>query len=94
METVNILDVTLTNESTGHVFSQWSEECGSLNGLFRYLQREYGRCTSKVYRDLADGTTEVSGWFFEKIDRYADTNEPYKRGAWCSIRSYQSHSLD
>lgn len=94
METVNVLDVTLTDETRGHSFAQWTEECGAITGLFRYLQREYGRCKSAIYRDNPDGTATRIGWYFEKIDRYADTNEPYTRGAWCSVRSFKSHSLD
>lgn len=45
---------TYTNETKGHQFGQtewyepWTDDLGR---LFRSLQREYGRCMSKVYAD-------------------------------------------
>jgi hypothetical protein len=92
-QAVNILDVTLTDETKGHMFNRWSEECGSISGLFAYLQREYGRCRSKMYRETPDGDIPC-GWYFEKTDHYSDTDEPYTRGAWCSVRTIQSWPLD
>lgn len=34
--------------------------------FFRYLQQEYGRCTSKVYQETTDKKDKPIGWTFEK----------------------------
>jgi hypothetical protein len=40
--------------------------------LFRSLQREFGRCTGKVYAETKDGDRPV-GWTFQKKEQYTDT---------------------
>lgn len=77
--------VTLTNETKGYQFSEYIEdvEDDCTDGqLFRMMQREYGRCTSKIY---VDPDARSVGWYFEKLQRYEDTNEPYMQGAWCFL---------
>lgn len=46
--------------------------------LYRALRAEYGRCTGKRYVDLPSGTKAI-GWVFEKVIKYDDSNETYKR---------------
>lgn len=40
--------------------------------LFRSLQREYGRCVSKVRVDKPNGGAKVVGWVFERYMGYQD----------------------
>lgn len=54
--------------------------------LYRACQREYGRCTGKVYIDTPKGAAAV-GWVFVGRQRYEDTGEPYVREVWVSLRS-------
>lgn len=41
--------------------------------LFRLCQKEYGRCTSRVYVDGPTGKPKPIGWVFEKRQQYEDT---------------------
>lgn len=39
----------------------------SKKDFFRYLQQEYGKCTSKVYQEIKNGTDAIPcGWVFVK----------------------------
>jgi hypothetical protein len=89
------LAVTLTNEDEGYRFAEFSEGLDDLNGLaedgqpdfgdiYRWAQREYGRCMSSVYVDTDAGVERV-GWFFLARERYEDTGGVYRRGAWVSV---------
>lgn len=60
----------------------WPETVGD---LYRALQSEYGRCTSKVYIDGSDGRPVHVGWYFISRERYQDTGEPYLRGTWATV---------
>lgn len=81
------VQVTLTNEHRGYHFAEFSETVeGYTRGeIYRMMQREYGRCTSSVYVDTDRGTKKT-GWYFVSRQRYEDTNEPYLRGAWITLR--------
>lgn len=52
--------------------------------LFKSCQKEYGRCTSKVYHDIKNKPQAI-GWVFEKIAHYEDTQEPYKLHTWITL---------
>lgn len=66
--------------------------------LFRDYQREFGRCVSKVYREVripvdVDPTvapyrvkTVPVGWVFQKRSRYEDTGAPYMLETWVEVR--------
>lgn len=63
--------------------------------LFRAMQREYGRCISKVYMDRVDGTTQAIGWVFESRDKYQDDDETYLRHVWVTVHnSAPRHSVE
>lgn len=49
--------------------------------LFKFCQKEFGRCVSKQY--IGDG--QQIGWVFEKNVRYTDCNEYYLQETWVSI---------
>jgi hypothetical protein len=52
--------------------------------LFRSLQKEFGRCSSKIYVDLPDAPKPV-GWVFVKRVKYDDTEEYYLQETWVQI---------
>ena len=86
--------VSLTNETKGHRFSDWSEPVEDhllhddgtpdMGAIYRLAQDEYGVCRSSVYVDTPTGPRKV-GWYFESRQRYEDTDEPYLRGAWVTV---------
>jgi hypothetical protein len=66
---------------TGRTFAQ-------LASVFRDLQREYGRCVSRVYLDNPEDEARphVVGWVFEKRMRYEDAPaQSYTREVWVSV---------
>lgn len=85
----------IDSEGEERIFSEGGEphECftDDVGRLFRSCQREYGRCTSRVYVDRADGSTPAVGWHFEKMREYEDSGRYgrprsyYKQGAWVSL---------
>ena len=69
--------------SSGY-YEPYTEDLGE---LFRSLQREYGRCVSRVYQDnCLDGTSWVNGWVFEKKHKYNDCNEYYLAETWVTYK--------
>jgi hypothetical protein len=54
--------------------------------LFRSLQKEYGRCTGKVYVDLPSEEARPIGWVFIKRDKYDDTDEYFLKETWIDLR--------
>lgn len=84
---------TFINQTKGYRFgdNDWYEPyTDNVGKLFRSLQKEYGRCVSKVYRDTKDKTI-TCGWVFEKRMKYEDArgNDPdrdyYTREVWVEI---------
>lgn len=56
--------------------------------LFRSFQREYGRCTSKIYVDVPGQSQPMAiGWVFEQRAKYEDTQEPYIRETWITLHT-------
>lgn len=52
--------------------------------LFKFLQKEYGRCQSKVYIDTLSGVREI-GWVFQKRVQYSDCKETYLQSTWITL---------
>jgi len=86
---------TYINQTRGHRFGEsgWYKPFTDDKGkLFRSLQREYGKCTSRVYQDTPDGKPDAIGWVFEKRMRYEDARgkhperDFYTREVWVTIR--------
>jgi len=79
------------NGSEGYIFgeSDWYEPYTDDRGrLFRDLQREYGRCVSKMYVDEIDGQPSVIGWVFSKRMAYEDNpHRSYIREVWVHCRT-------
>jgi hypothetical protein len=81
---------TYINETKDHIFgeSPWIDTSINNRGeLFRALQREYGRCISRVYVDIPEyGQPDQIGWVFEKRMQYEDSQDFYIRHVWVSVR--------
>jgi hypothetical protein len=80
---------TFINADKGYMFGEsdvYETYCDTRGELFRDLQREYGRCLGKMYRDTDEGTKAI-GWVFLGRQRYEDTGEPYLREVWVSIHT-------
>lgn len=69
--------------------------------LYKALQREYGRCISKVYIDLPDNKVQAIGWVFVKHVKYDDCNKTYLQETWVELhdeeptveKTYHYHEL-
>lgn len=56
--------------------------------IFGQLQKEFGRCVSKVFVDTKTGTQQI-GWVFEKQDEYEDTKKPFIHETWVSLHTQE-----
>lgn len=61
------------------------EDMETSGEMYRWLRREYGRCTGKVYVDSEGGAPMHVGWVFVKRDRYEDCNETYLLETWVTL---------
>lgn len=83
---------SLTDETRGYRFVEFTDEFDdswTTGELFRAMQKEYGRCVSRVYVDTADGKAQPVGWYFESRQPYSDARKPsdtYIRGAWITVQ--------
>ena len=101
MATKLMMQETFTNETKGHLIDQtdWYEPYTTDRGrLFRDLQKEYGRCTSRVSHDGPNGTKAV-GWYFQKRMEYEDwrpgmRDRYYVRGVWVEIAECEEEEDD
>lgn len=90
---MRVLKIVLVNEDTNTQFSEWTEPLSSTymgedatkGEIFLALQKEYGRCTSKIYFEYTSRADRECGWYFVKRDRLSDTGESYLRGAWVML---------
>lgn len=86
---------TFVNETKGHRFGdgEWYEPyTDSLGHLFKEMQREYGRCVSKMYLDGPDDKPIQIGWVFQKRMEYEDARPHwpeerrfYLREVWVEV---------
>ena len=82
-----LIEETFINQTKGYRFGESGPiESGidDIGELFRSLQREYGRCVSKVYVDKDGGPGPIPvGWVFEKLMPYEDdSTDFYTREVW------------
>lgn len=76
-----------TNETEGYgcgesgLYEPFTDNVGK---LFKFLQKEYGRCQSSVYVDK-DGKAVKVGWYFQKRRKYEDCNEYFLQGTWVTL---------
>jgi len=67
-----LIQETFTNETDGYNFGEsepYEPYTDDIGKLFKSFQREYGRCTSKMYVDTPEGTKAI-GWVFTKRMQY------------------------
>lgn len=84
---------TFINQTKGYRFGDsgvYETFTDNRRELFTHLQREYGRCTSRVYVDPpAGGPPKTVGWVFEKTLPYEDARDPkrdvYVREVWVTV---------
>lgn len=103
MATKLMMQESFTNETKGHVIgeSDWYEPFTNDRGrLFRDCQKDYGRCVSKVYVDMPDGTVKTTGWYFERREAYEDSGRygrpvnHYTRGVWVQLVDVEEEDFD
>lgn len=83
---------TYVNRTKGYQFGKsdiYEANADTVGELFHDLQKEFGRCDSKVYVDTKSGTKQV-GWVFVSKQRYEDARpgmkEPeYLREVWVTV---------
>jgi hypothetical protein len=77
---------TWVNKTAGYVvgesdvYETWFTDTGK---LFKHLQKEYGRCTGKVYV----GDNRQVGWGFEKLTKYTDSKDTYLQETWVTVHT-------
>jgi len=63
---------------------QYAPYTSNIGKLFKSLQKEFGRCISKVYIDNKEKSNAI-GWVFQKRTRYEDTREIYLQETWVTL---------
>jgi len=76
---INVTQDCLCGESG--LYEPFTDEVGK---LFKDLQKQFGRCTSKVYIDEEDVSRPI-GWVFQKKQKYSDTDEEYVHEVWVTL---------
>lgn len=85
-----LIETTWINETKGWncgssgIYDTWCETIGE---LFLEMQKEYGKCISKVY--IGNKNPVAIGWVFQKRERYADCDETYLQSTWVTIHNAQ-----
>jgi len=64
-------------------YEPFTEDLGK---LFKSLNKEYGRCVSKVYQDAPDGVADPVGWVFQKRVKQSDYKPSYLQETWVTYR--------
>lgn len=81
-----LVHINLSNDDKGYIFSEWVEQWPADQApSYQDLQREYGRCTSKVYVDQDNASPKAIGWYFVSRQQYEDGEGKYLRGAWVTL---------
>ena len=87
-----LIHETYTNETEGYIigdsgyFEPFTDDVGK---LFKSLQKEYGKCVSKVYVDDSNDPRKAIpiGWVFEKLTEYSDSKEKYLQSVWVTLHN-------
>jgi hypothetical protein len=97
---------TLLDRTGNYIFSDgdwWQTGDNTLGTIFKAFQREYGRCTGKMYIDRPkrfDGpsTPLQIGWIFESKQRFEDARsyrpeDYYIREAWVEVSTTEPEKV-
>lgn len=94
-----LISETFIDQDKGYQFGNvepYEPFTENIGKLFRSLQREYGRCTGKVYVDTFNGVKAI-GWVFEKRMQYDDArskDDTYTREVWVTLHTAKpEHSV-
>jgi hypothetical protein len=87
------IEESLTNEERNcltYKSEVYESSWDTIKSLFKSLQKEYGRCTGKIYIDIDNGglvgiTTMSVGWVFAKKVKYSDCKEYFTQNAWITV---------
>jgi len=52
--------------------------------IFRFCQKEYGKCTSSIYVDAKKGVKRI-GWVFRRKEKYTDCDKWYIHEVWITL---------
>ena len=85
---------TWVNSTQGHIVGNtefYKPYTDNMKRLFRSLQREYGRCISKMYIDILEQPerirkTQSIGYVFQKKVKYTDCKDYYLQETWIEFR--------
>lgn len=95
------IKLTHTNATEGYMFHEevldlddmsYTLDPDSTPGeIYRECLKQFGRCTSKVYisADPEGSVNHHVGWYFEKREKYDDSDETFLRGTWVTL--YDEH---
>jgi hypothetical protein len=74
--------------------SDWYETAhSSLGELYRSLRKDFGKST-KMYRDLPDGTVTQIGWVFSKRYQYEDSPaKTYLGEVWVEVSTTEPRKV-
>lgn len=75
---------TFVNISKGYICSEsevYKTDFDSVNKLFRALNKEHGKCVSKMY--IGEG--QHIGYVFQKRQKYDDSKETFLLETWVSF---------
>lgn len=89
---VNIIKTSYVNVTHGYSIGEETINISdsfikTLSDLYKFGLKEYGKCKSKVYIDTKAGQAHI-GYYFERKEKYENTEEYYIRGVWVSIEKY------
>lgn len=80
-----VIRESFVNADTGYQYGEtgfyetFTDDTGV---LFRELQKEHGRCVSKMYK----GNGVPCGWVFQKRQKYEDSPETYTQETWVEVK--------
>jgi len=83
-----LIQETYFNKTEKHMISEsdlYTPFTDDISALFKALQKEHGRCISRVYSDDKDGVPHHVGWIFQKKRKYEDTDEYYLQEVWVTL---------
>lgn len=90
-----LIKETWLNATENHIVGdsgEYETYTDNIGELFKFLQKEYGRCRSKIYIDKKDGSTVQIGWVFQKKMKYTDTGESYIGETWIECLEKKSET--
>lgn len=92
-----MIQETYVNKDQDCVFGEsgWYEAyTDNRQKLFLNLQKEYGRCESKMYVDLTSGGCREIGYVFLKKMQYERSDKFYLREVWVEVREVKESEED